>query len=149
VSSIYEFINNCKDSHLTLGDVRALNKGDKLDAVIWHDAFIEYGKIDKVEKNLKQNTLFKPRQLFECLRCTIEYLGNFEWNIYFNDDPDESYQHPVHVLETLPGIFGNDYDFKKNISSAPDNYRAGFRGPIILWSKLKTMDDNLILIKVY
>lgn len=60
---IYEFIENCKDKHLTLGDVEKLNVGDALDVVIWDRNFEEYWIWD----NVKRGKNYPKSKRFFCM----------------------------------------------------------------------------------
>jgi hypothetical protein len=157
---MYDFINNCKDKHLTIADIKLMSPGDVIDVVVWDTNFEEYWIWDSAEKNKS----YDPFIFFKSNRCKITYKGNMLWDIYF--DFGDTCTHPVHLdvsslqtnwtwyeINELDGqihITEEILDEKQSILSDwtpkhiywtefPDTTRVGWRGPIMLWDKLKDL----------
>lgn len=155
---IYEFIENCKDKHLTLGDLEKLKFGDTLDVVIWDRNFEECWIWDGAERNVK----YDPKYFFRENHHTIKYLGDYMWDINFNFGG--TYSHPVHLDVSSMDTNWKWYALENNeikityevlnkgekipkgkkapykhITEFDKNTRVGWRGPIMLWDEL----DNL------
>lgn len=147
ILEMYDFIKNCKDKHLTLGDIRKMSPGETIDVVIWDTHFEEHDIWD----NMEEDKSYDAQEFFKSNRNQITYLDNYEWNIHFNYG--ETLKHPVHVIfeenNCWREIINNtvrSFNFEYNstvsltpIDTFPDCTRVGWRGPIMLWDKL----DNL------
>jgi len=162
---MYSFIDSCKDHHLTIGDVKNLKVGDKLDVVIWHQNFEEEGGFFAIRGKIREDLSLpqRPEQFFKYNHHQLTYLGNMEWDIHF--EWGETFTHPIHLdvtcLETNWTWSALEEDGMIHItkevvkegeriplhwrakhlhwSEFPDDTRVGWRGPIMLWSKLKDM----------
>jgi len=156
---MYHFVHATKDQHLTLADIKHLNVGDALDVVIWDGNWEEYWAWEKAE-NLKP---YSPEEFFTKNRHKLVYRGNLTWDIHFRFG--EVIEHPVHLntehLQTYCRWCAVDEkDGKIHITSEylprgqdkipicwrakhihwtkfPETTRVGWRGPIMLWEKLK------------
>lgn len=152
-----KFIKSCKSAHLTLGDVKKLNVGDQLDVVIWDRNFEDYWIYGQAEKGRNYN----PQDFFKYNHCKIIYQGNMEWDIDFSF---AVYRHCIELdtsslnirwgwmpiengnIETDEWIpSGNETidskDKDLHWTTFPDTTRVGWRGPIMLWDKLKNMSQ--------
>jgi len=156
---MYDFIELCKDKHLTINDILNLSIGDELDVIIWDRNFEESWIWNKAELN----KLYDAQEFFKDQRATLIYKGNMEWTIAFCWG--ESFDHPIHLnvehLETYwtwmgiknDGMIHIENEIIDKDSRIPDGWRekhihwtnfpksarAGWRGPIMLWNKLKEL----------
>lgn len=162
---MYDFIKQCKNKHLTLGDIKKMKVNDIIDVVIWDRNFEEYW----IWENAKNKQLYNAETFFEENHHQIKYKGNMEWEIIFNFG--ETYTHKIHLdvsnLNTYWKWYGLSDDNKIHItqeilkdnqkipkhwkkkhahySEFSDNTRVGWRGPIMLWDKLKKMPQVYLL----
>ncbi len=158
---MYDFIEQCKDNHLTINDILDLSAGDKLDVVIWDRNFEEYWIWNKA----KSNKPYDPQIFFGPNRWTIIYKGDMEWTIISEAGEGESFDHPVHLntehLNTYmiwvglenDGMVHIEYEIIKEGNKIPKGWiethihwkdfpkttRVGWRGPIMLWKKLEKL----------
>jgi len=164
---VSDFINNCKDKHLRISDVKQLQIGDNLDVVIWDRNYEEYWIWD----NAKQNQHYDPQTFFKANRCTLKYLGDMKWNITMGWG--ETFEHPVHLdlsntpktnwnwmpinfderayeptndgkvhITTEIGEKGDDWTEQHiHWTEFPDDTRVGWRGPIMRWSDLESQPN--------
>lgn len=154
---MYHFVHDTKDKHLTLADIKKLQVGEKLDVVIWDGNWEEYWSS---AENLKP---YSAEEFFKFNRHQLTYKGDMKWDIHFNFG--ETFEHPVHLNTDHLQTFSrwckvDEKDGKIHITSEylpqgmseipsiwkpkhihwtefPDTTRVGWRGPIMLWSKLK------------
>lgn len=164
---MYEFIENCKNKHLTLDDIEKLNVGDTLDVVIWDINFEEYW----IWQNAKQGINYNPKDFFASNHHCIEYLGNYKWDVNFNFG--ETFTHPIHLdvssmntnwtwcplendrtkishemLNISDEFTPNKKAPQKHITEFDKNTRVGWRGPIMLWNELNNL-SNVYLDTIY
>lgn len=157
---MYKFIENCKDKHITLGKLEELNIGDTLDVVIWDRNFAEYW----IWENAKENVNYNPKDFFVSNHHSIKYLGDYKWDINFNNC--ETFTHPIHldvssmdtnwkwwplenneikifheILNISKELPPNKKVPQKHITEFDKNTRIGWRGPIMLWSELDNLSD--------
>ena len=157
---MYKFINNCQADHLTIADVKKLQPGDTLDVVIWDRNFEESWIWDNAE-NLKH---YDPEIFFKNNRHQLTYCGDMDWKIKFNFG--ETIYHTIHLnvshldtywtwvaIDEKDGYIHITDESVRNGHKIPEHWkpkhihwsefpettRAGWRGPIMLWSKLKDM----------
>ena len=154
---MYHFIKACKSQHLTIADVKNLKIGDKIDVIIWDRNFEENWIWDHAESEKP----YDPQTFFKSNHHQLTYAGNMTWHIHF--DFGETITHPIHLdtsdletrytwcaLENDGFIHITDEVIKcgekiptewkpKHIhwTKFPDSTRVGWRGPIMLWEKLK------------
>lgn len=129
---VYEFMNQTKDKHLTIGDIRCLSVGAQLDIVVWGDV------------------LRVVPDAFE--RRTLTYLGQMQARV--QDQDQDQVQAQAQAMQLEIGRYhlywnwadinddivtiGNaeDPDFKiLELKDVPDHVRVGWNGePIMLWA---------------
>jgi hypothetical protein len=156
--NMHNFIDNCKDKHLTLIDIIKMLPGEKLDVVIWNKNFEDCGILYLEDDGLPQ----RPEHFFKYNRHQITCLGNMKWLIHFNWK--ESTIHPIHLdvscLDTdrtwcpIDEKDGEVHIIDKIIrvdsqilyesinvhwTKFPDGTRVGWNGPIMLWDELEDM----------
>ncbi|AYV75426.1 MAG: hypothetical protein Terrestrivirus1_300 [Terrestrivirus sp.] len=144
---MYNFIDNCKNEHLTIRDVKLMSVGDVIDVVIWDKNFEEYW----IWEHAEEKTYYDPCVFFKSNRCKLTYKGDMQWDIYF--DFGDTFTHPVHLdvsslqtdwtwypIDELDGKIHSDWTTKHiHWTEFPDTTRVGWRGPIMLWDKLKDL----------
>ena len=96
---MYDYIKMTKPLHLTLGDVRELKVGDKIDVICWDRNWEEYWIWDNAEKDKP----YDPREFFKGSKQILEYKGGCTWDINFSFG--EMIVHPFHVsLDTKDSV---------------------------------------------
>lgn len=154
------YIENCKDQHYTINDFDQLRPNDVIDVVIWDRNYSDHLKWP----DAVPNRAYKATDFFQNNRCTIRYLGGFAWEIKSIYDDVEA-KTPVEVnvrtfhvgWEWMPFetdgtlVLSDKYENGKiiplakpkisNYRKLPKSTRIGWRGPMMLWSKLSSMPD--------
>ena len=145
---MYQAIEFSKPNHLTIRDVLNMNVGDTIDVIIWDRNFEEYGIWDTRESGVSYN----PNDFFKGNHHQITYQGNMEWDIHF--DFGETVRHPINldvsslntkwkwipIEDVSTDAVKNTVESKRlNWEQFPTNTRVGWRGPIMLWDKVKDM----------
>jgi hypothetical protein len=152
---MYKFIKESSSEHLTIADVKKLKPGDKLDVVIWDRNFEEHWIWDEAESE----KLYNAEKFFKYNRANITYLGHMRWELHLNYG---DFKHPIHLdisnLETKrtwvtidekDGCVHLTNEIVKqgcvpthlHWSEFHETTRVGWRGPIMLWDKLKDMSQ--------
>ncbi len=161
MTELYSFIRGCSHLHLTKADVEKLQPGDRLDVVIWDRNFEEYWIWQQ-----PVHTPYPPEIFFAANRNSLIYRGDYEWDIEFNHG--ETIRHPIHVslaglntswtwspLDNDKMIHVTNYvktkgqkgppegwgPIHKHISEFSPSTRMGWRGPIMLWSRLVDLGE--------
>jgi hypothetical protein len=154
--NMHQFIDYTINDHLTIADIKNMKIGEELDVVIWNENFEENGIINNMEQYLE----YEPWEFFKWNHHKIIYRGNMIWIIKFQNG--NSLRCPVYL-----GIWNIDLPLrwypirdkcinleyhitpegitkKKEVIPRYINYtrligttRAGWKGPIMLWDKLK------------
>lgn len=136
---IHDFIDICKDKHLTLEDIKELETGKELDLVVWDRNFEEY----KIWKELQPEKVYDPETFFSENRCKCIYKGDLKWDIVFGFG--QTIQHPLHLnIDDYWLPIDNGYVNVPNGPKVlwyafPDTTRIGWRGPVMLWNQLAKM----------
>lgn len=151
----HEFIENSIGDHLTLADINKLSVGDILDVVIWDRNYEEYWMWTKAVPV----QLYSPEEFYKQNRHQLKYLGDYQWDITYPFG--ETHTHPLHLwvgnlrttwewYELQDGWINVRQEYlaskqkipihwspiHKHISEFEPATRVGWRGPIMLWSKL-------------
>jgi hypothetical protein len=155
------FIENCKQYHLTIKDIKEMNIGDTFDVIIWDGNYDEYW----IWTNAIDKKLYDPEIFYEQNKHTITYLGNMKWNIHFNFG--EIIEHPVHLdtrelkdtyakwaaIEDDGSIHITSEYLPQGVDMIPDGWKAkhihwtefpettrvGWRGYVMKWNDIKDM----------
>ncbi len=159
---MYHFIENSKNKHLTIADVKKMLPEDQIDVVIWDRNFEEYW----IWNNAENEKPYEPQIFFKSNHHKITYKGDMKWDIHFNFG--ETIEHPIHLdvseLNTywiwcaIDGTDGKIHitnEIVKNGEKIPphwkpkhihwtefsDNTRVGWRGPMMLWDELNNLSS--------
>lgn len=154
---MYTYIRDSSEDHLRLSDVKNMKINDTIDVVIWDRNFEEHWIWDEAISE----KLYDAETFFAYNRHQLTYLGNMTWTI--NYPWGGKIDHPIHLdvssLETYwkwclidetDGYIHITYEIVKKGEKIPENWkpkhihwtdfadttRVGWRGPIMLWSKL-------------
>lgn len=143
---------------MTIEDILKWEIGHEADVVLWDRNFEEYW----IWSNAEKEKLYDPKEFFRANRCKLTYKGNMVWDIHF--DFGKTIEHPVHLdVTALPtnwtwvAIEEDGYvritteSVNRKITPrrkaihmhwtefSPET-RVGWRGPIMLWEKLDSLD---------
>lgn len=136
---MYKFIEESKDRHLTIADVKNLDVGEEIDCVIWDRNFEEYWIWNKTvsEKPYKATEFFKHN------RVKVKYLGNMKWLLKMSWG---EFEHSVHINTCKSHFWPVDDDqmirlnkIMIDVKTLPTKTRVGWRGPMMLWKHLESM----------
>jgi hypothetical protein len=144
---LYRFIEETRDHHLTIGDLKMLEPGSRLEVAIFDWNFEEYWIWNEAVSKQR----YDPKVFFERNRRELIYKGDMSWDIVF---PFGTINHPVHI-EIRPNYWCPvDADWQQirdgctvcskeeaegityDLQSLPDSTRIGWRGPIIRWKDI-------------
>jgi len=122
---------------LTLGEVKSLKPGDKLDILLFHR-----NALDAPMTYFKSNKSYTPQSFFKSERDKYihykELMGHFE--VYQKHDPTPEYLDVEYKKNKwYPLIDGFLSGKKTHFTELPDKTPVGFRGPMILWKDLKKL----------
>ena len=159
----YDFIKNNKNNYLTLEDISKYKEGDII-VVIWDSNWEEYDWWENIKPGK-----YTPEDFFQSNRCkiTINSPDKLQWNIdifgkhpfHFNVE-DYSKQNNMGTYRSWvelsdDGYIDIDCELLKTGKKIPKGWKAwyehhskfpkttciGWRGPIMLWNKLKESQD--------
>jgi hypothetical protein len=138
---------------MTLMDWHRLKVGDVVDVVLWDRNWEEACMWDTAE----EGKVYDARDFFKCNRAQFKVGENYEWAL--TDDAVVGAVHPLHVNISTDGgghdttctwlPVGRDgaigtpepknrsFHVLTHIDSLPLHTRVGWRGPVMLWSKLE------------
>jgi len=163
MTEIHDWIRQNRDLWLNLEDLDNWKIGTTLTVALFDRNFEEMGNIWD-SKTLIRDKLYKPSQMFKDNKTRIKYLGNYKWKIYFNYGESITRDIEVNVEQFNTGW--NWYPLnngililcdtisngrmkklnKKIIVNADDlesHVEIGWRGPIMLWSSIKSSEDEV------
>ena len=158
---MYNFMEKTRYMHLTLGDLKGLCAGETIDVLSWDGNWEEYW----IWENAKNEHPYDPHVFFKQNRCKITNHGNGKWDItfswgqtvehpvhldiseldfiserhkkgyFYHLDNNSCLNNNKHKKE-FGYVHVDKQNFKKHWLEFPDEYRVGFRGPMMLWSDL-------------
>jgi hypothetical protein len=147
---VRDFIDSCIEDHLTLGDVKTLDVGTQLDVVVW-DRNFEDGWIYTMSERGKP---YSPEEFFASNRRTLTIVSHhMAWDIEF---PSGTHQHHIEICIDDEGNkwrpitcdgsvrnadYGTEDEHNGKWEDWEDHVRVGWRGPMMLWSKLEGMPE--------
>lgn len=158
---MYAFIEKTKPYHLTIRDLKNMKPGDKLDVVMWDANFEEYWIWD----NATPMKPYDPKDFFAANRATITVSAERPHPnmIAFNVNGEDGHVFiDMSALDTNWDWVAPDKDGKIHITTEElcegdeipsdwkskhihwtqfsENTRVGWRGPMMLWSRLNKDD---------
>ena len=166
----YDFIKNNKTNYLTLEDISKYNEGDVLDVVIWDCNWEEYDWWENIKPGKYTPEDFfqgnKHRIIIgapDKLSWTIDFnfgkqIEPFHFNVeeYSKQNKMGTYRGWVELSDD--GYIDIDSEIVKTGKKIPKSWKAwhehhskfpkttyvGWRGPIMLWDKLKESKDFIM-----
>ncbi len=157
---VHDWMEQCRNLHITVGDVRNLNVGDELTVVMWDGNYEEY-KMWDIPENENRNA----EDMFSENKAKLIYKSDSPptWDIEYIWE--ETIEHPVHVNvehlrttwtwcalesdgyihitnecinadETLANNYPDYRPTHIHWDDFDDNIRAGWRGPMMKWEHL-------------
>lgn len=131
----YEYIEMCKNDHLTIEDLYKYSVGDKLELVIWHanyDLYYSY-YLDGA------HIAYDATRIFQSSYCQVIFKDNLKWEISFlYPIPSKTYNLNIE-LEHCSLDKQSTWIPLKNVLLI-NTTRIGWNGPCMLWSKLQDYD---------